>query len=149
MALLSFAYPNKAIDLGSQAQALPLDNVVPQLPDWRWIHTPGHTRGHISLYREGDGVLIAGDAFVTVEQESLYKVMTQKQEVHGPPAYFTPDWKQSEESVRILHALRPTIAATGHGTPMAGEALNEGLSTLVSQFEDVAIPDRGRYVASD
>jgi glyoxylase-like metal-dependent hydrolase (beta-lactamase superfamily II) len=149
MALLSFAYPNKAIDLGKRVRALPLDNVAPDLPDWRWVHTPGHTKGHISLYRERDGILIAGDAFVTVAQDSLYKVMTQKQEVHGPPAYFTPDWKESEESVRILHNLRPAIAATGHGTPMAGEALTEGLPRLVAQFEETAIPDRGRYVAND
>jgi glyoxylase-like metal-dependent hydrolase (beta-lactamase superfamily II) len=149
MALLSFAYPNRAIDLGQRVRALALDHMVPGLPEWRWIHTPGHTRGHISLYRESDGVLIAGDAFVTVEQESLYKVMTQKQGVHGPPAYFTPDWNAAEESVRILHSLRPSLAATGHGTPMSGEALTEGLSALVSEFEVIAVPDRGRYVSDE
>jgi glyoxylase-like metal-dependent hydrolase (beta-lactamase superfamily II) len=146
MALLSFAYSNKAADLGAHVRALPLDNNVPGLPGWRWIHTPGHTRGHISLFREADGVLIAGDSFVTVEQESLYKVMTQKQEVHGPPAYFTPDWNAAEESVRNLHGLRPVLAATGHGSPMSGEALTEGLSTLVARFEEIAVPDHGRYV---
>jgi len=149
MALLSFAYSNKATDLGSHVRALALDHVVPGLPDWRWIHTPGHTKGHISLYREDDGVLIAGDAFVTVQQESLYKVMTQNQEVHGPPAYFTPDWNAAEESVRILHALNPALAATGHGTPMSGEALTEQLSALVAQFDDIAVPDRGRYVPDE
>jgi glyoxylase-like metal-dependent hydrolase (beta-lactamase superfamily II) len=145
MALMSFAYPNKAIDLGDRVRALPPDSTVPHLPEWRWLHTPGHTKGHISLYRENDGVLVAGDAFVTVEQESLYKVMTQKQEVHGPPAYFTPDRKNAEESVRVLHELRPSIAATGHGTPMEGDALTDGLSALVAHFDAVAVPEHGRY----
>jgi glyoxylase-like metal-dependent hydrolase (beta-lactamase superfamily II) len=146
MALMSFAYPYKAADFGESVRPLPLDFHVPQLPDWKWIHTPGHTRGHISLFRDNDGLLIAGDAFVTVEQESLYQVFRQNQEVHGPPAYFTSDWATAEESVRILEALKPSIAATGHGSPMSGEDLSQGLAHLVAQFEDVAVPDQGRYV---
>lgn len=149
MALMSFAYPNKAIDLGDRVKALPLDGEVPDLSGWRWIHTPGHTDGHISLYRAQDGVLIAGDAFVTVEQESLYKVATQKQEIHGPPAYFTPDWNAAEESIRVLQALNPSVAATGHGTPMEGEALAQGLLALIADFDEVAIPNHGRYVPDE
>jgi glyoxylase-like metal-dependent hydrolase (beta-lactamase superfamily II) len=146
MALLSFAYPSKAIDLGERVRALPLDSQVPNLPEWKWIHTPGHTQGHISLYRASDGLLVAGDAFVTVEQESLYNVLTQKEEVHGPPAYFTPDWAAAEESVRTLQALHPHMAATGHGQIMEGEALEQGLARLVEHFSEVAVPDQGRYV---
>ena len=55
---------------------LPSDGTVPHLPDFKWIHTPGHTPGHISLFREKDQALIVGDAFVTVKQEYLYKVLT-------------------------------------------------------------------------
>lgn len=50
---------------------------------FRWIHTPGHSPSHISLFREEDGCLIVGDAFVTVKQESLYKVLTQELELAG------------------------------------------------------------------
>jgi glyoxylase-like metal-dependent hydrolase (beta-lactamase superfamily II) len=149
MALLSFAYPNKAIDLGHRVRSLPEDGSVPAMPGWRWIHTPGHTDGHVALFRDEDRLLIAGDAFVTVEQESLYKVATQKQEVHGPPAYFTPDWDAARRSVVALAALRPAVAATGHGTPMSGEALTEGLETLVARFDEIAVPDQGRYVADE
>lgn len=92
MALLSFAYPNKAIDLGDRVRALPEDGSVPGVPGWRWLHTPGHADGHVSFFRESDRLLVAGDAFVTTKQESLYAVATQKRAVHGPPAYFTPDW---------------------------------------------------------
>ena len=149
MALLSFAYPAKAIDLGQRVRALPEDGGVPEMPGWRWIHTPGHTAGHVCLFREDDRCLIAGDAFVTVEQESLYAVLRQEQEVHGPPAYFTPDWAAAKRSVEALAALRPAIAATGHGTPMAGEALTRGLAALVANFDAIAVPDHGRYVADD
>lgn len=146
MALLSFAYPSRAIDLGSRVKPLPEDGSVPGMPGWRWIHTPGHTDGHVSLFRDQDQVLIAGDAFVTTKQESLYAVMTQKEEVHGPPAYFTPDWTAARTSVEALAALRPAIAATGHGTPMRGNELSDGLTALVRDFDDIAVPDRGRYV---
>ena len=40
------------------------------MPGWRWVHTPGHTAGHVSLFRDADRTLIAGDAFVTTKQES-------------------------------------------------------------------------------
>lgn len=146
MALLSFSYPNAAIDLGARVQPLPADMSVPHLPDWKWIHVPGHTNGQVALFRESDRTLIAGDAFVTVEQESLYKVATQKEEVHGPPAYFTPDWESARESVRILAELSPEIGATGHGTPMRGEALRDGLRSLLENFDEIAIPDSGKYV---
>ena len=148
MALISFTYPNRAIDLGDRVKPLPDDFTLPNLPGWRWIHTPGHTDGHVSLYRDSDDLLLAGDAFVTVQQESLYAVATQKEEVHGPPAYFTVDWDRAFQSVRDLQHLNPRIAATGHGTPMSGDALATGLADLVGNFEEIAVPDHGRYVSS-
>lgn len=149
MALMSFAYPNKANDFGDRVQPLPQDGSVPELPGWRWVHTPGHTSGHISLFRDSDQLLIAGDAFVTVKQESLYAVSRQKEEVHGPPAYFTPDWKAARTSVETLSLLNPAIAATGHGTPMQGEDLTQGLQSLLANFDDIAVPDSGRYVPDE
>ncbi|BCJ88589.1 hypothetical protein skT53_35740 [Effusibacillus dendaii] len=54
------------------------------------------------MFREKDRALIAGDAFITVKQESPFKVIIQDQELHGPPAYFTTDWQASRESVKNL-----------------------------------------------
>ena len=48
------------------------------------LHTPGRTQRHIFLFRAEDRCLVA-DAFVTTQQESLYKVASQKQEIHGQP----------------------------------------------------------------
>ncbi len=135
VAKLSPTFPNQGIDLDDRVQALPADGSIPPLPEWRFIHTPGHTPGHISLYRESDKTLIAGDAFTTVEQTSLYDVFTQKREIHGPPAYFTPDWESAYTSLRQLAALEPESAITGHGLPMYGDELIEGLHQLANDFD--------------
>lgn len=146
VAKMSPLFPNEPVDLGNNVEALPSDGSVPYMPEWKWIHTPGHAPGHISLFRENDRTLIAGDAFVTVKQESLYKVMTQEIEINGPPRYLTTDWDAAKSSVEKLHALKPKVAITGHGRPLMGEKLTEGLDKLVQQFDHIAIPDYGRFV---
>ncbi|WP_057767973.1 MBL fold metallo-hydrolase [Cytobacillus praedii] len=146
VAKMSPLFPNEPINIGKNVEKLPSDGSVPSMPGFRWIHTPGHTPGHISLFRDRDKALIAGDAFVTVKQDSLYKVLTQKQEINGPPRYFTTDWNASKESVMKLVALQPEVAVTGHGLPMSGELLSESLEKLVRDFDKIAIPDFGKYV---
>ncbi len=146
VAKMSPMFPNEPIDLGSHVEKLPSDGSVPHMPDFKWIHTPGHSPGHVSLFREKDGALIAGDAFVTVKQESLYKVLTQEQEISGPPRYLTPDWEAAKESVIKLESLKPTVAVTGHGLPMSGQLLSTSLEKLVREFDSIAVPDHGKYV---
>jgi glyoxylase-like metal-dependent hydrolase (beta-lactamase superfamily II) len=143
---MSPLFPHQGIDLGEHVQPLPSDGIVPHMADWRWIHTGGHTPGHISLFREKDRSLVAGDAFVTVKQESLYKVILQQREISGPPKYFTTDWQSAWDSVKKLEALKPSVAVTGHGLPMEGEELAASLGTLAEQFDRIAIPAEGRYV---
>jgi len=145
-AKLSPLFPNEPINLGHHVKPFPSDGSIPMLSDWRWIHTPGHTPGHISFYREADRCLIAGDAFVTVQQESIYKVLMQKHEISGPPKYFTTDWEQARQSVIKLQALNPKIAVTGHGLPMTDEELSLNLRELVERFDEIAIPSSGKYV---
>jgi glyoxylase-like metal-dependent hydrolase (beta-lactamase superfamily II) len=146
MAALSFAYPRGPIDLGARVRPLPDDGTVPEMPGWLWIHTPGHTAGHVSLLRDADRLLVAGDAFVTTKQESALAVATQRREIHGPPAYFTPDWFTARRSVEALAALEPRMAVTGHGVPMQGAELREGLRRLAREFDTLAVPAHGRYV---
>ncbi|MGX6444775.1 MBL fold metallo-hydrolase [Neobacillus sp. K501] len=145
VAKMSPMFPNHGINIGDQVQMLPEDGSIPVMPGWKWIHTPGHTPGHVSLFREQDRALIAGDAFVTVKQESLFKVLTQEQEISGPPRYYTTDWDAAYESVKKLEALKPEIAVTGHGVPMTGEELRRDLKFLVENFEEIAKPKNSRY----
>jgi len=146
LSLLSFTFPSKPIDLGSKIHALTHDGMVPFLPEWEMLFTPGHTPGHISLYRDDDKVLIAGDAFVTTKQESIIFALTQWKHLSGPPKYFTPDWISAAQSVRNLANLQPATAATGHGLPMSGEELETNLTYLASHFEELAVPKHGKYV---
>ena len=34
--------------------------MLPQMPDWTLLETPGHTPGHVSFWREKDGTLLPG-----------------------------------------------------------------------------------------
>ncbi|MBF9252652.1 MBL fold metallo-hydrolase [Pontibacter sp. 172403-2] len=146
MAYMAFMYPKKPIDISSNLELLPADGSVPGLPGWRWLHTPGHTAGHVSFFRESDRTLVAGDAFITRDGESGMAVLTQKRKVHGPPAYYTSDWGAAQHSVEKLANLNPDIAATGHGLPMKGKELQWQLDQLVKDFWIEAVPERGRYV---
>jgi glyoxylase-like metal-dependent hydrolase (beta-lactamase superfamily II) len=146
IAKLSPLFPNEPINLGNNVKTLPTNGEVPHMPNFRWIHTPGHTPGHVSFFRENDRTLIVGDAFVTVKSDSLYKVLTQEQEISGPPRYLTTDWDAAKNSVMKLASLRPTVAVTGHGLPMTGELLSQSLETLVREFDSIAVPDYGKYV---
>ncbi|GEM46726.1 MBL fold metallo-hydrolase [Deinococcus cellulosilyticus NBRC 106333 = KACC 11606] len=146
MAWMSFTYPKRPIDISEHLQALPEDGSVPGLPEWRWIHTPGHSPGHVSFFRESDRSLIVGDAFVTTRQESAFSALTYREEISGPPKYFTPDWKQARTSVEALSELHPEVVAAGHGKPMKGPEMQQALSTLAQHFQERAVPKEGRYV---
>lgn len=145
MSLSSFLYPRGPINVGNFVNALPDDHSVPGLPDWEWMATPGHSPGHISLFRPADKVLLAGDAFVTTKAESVISICQQRLIVSGPPKYFTCDWAAAESSVKKLAALQPETAATGHGMPMKGSKLKTQLQTLITHFRQLAVPKHGRY----
>lgn len=146
LAKISSIYPIEPINISEVLRELPEDNTVPELPGWKWIHVPGHAPGQVALFRESDKTLIAGDAFVTVKQDSFYKVLMQKTEVHGPPVYLTTNWEMARESVQKLEALKPIKAITGHGTAMQGKELQDGLAQLVRDFEEKAVPSHGKFV---
>jgi glyoxylase-like metal-dependent hydrolase (beta-lactamase superfamily II) len=148
MAAMAGLYPRGPIDVRPWLQELPEDGSVPYMRGWQWLHTPGHTAGHVSLWRERDHSLIAGDAFITTRQESAYAVLTQKPEVHGPPMYFTPDWESARDSVIKLAALEPELVITGHGPAMRGPAMRNALLTLAQNFDHVAVPEHRRYVGA-
>jgi len=146
MARLSPLVPERGIGLGNRVRPLPPDRTVPGMPGWRWMHTPGHAPGHVALYRESGRFLIAGDAVTTTRQESVFSVVSQRQELHGPPAYFTIDWEKARRSVLALAALQPTVVASGHGEPMQGLAVARELAALAREFDRRERPKRGRYV---
>ncbi len=94
-------------------QALSPDNTVPHLPDWHWVHVPGHTPGQVAFFRKKD---------LTTDRDAAY------------------------ESVQRLAALNPNILIPGYGTVMEGAELNNGFLRLIAGWEDVALPDHGKWV---
>jgi glyoxylase-like metal-dependent hydrolase (beta-lactamase superfamily II) len=146
VARLSPLFPRAPVDVSSRLQLLPEDGTVPYMPGWRWLHTPGHSEGHVSFWRDADRSLIVGDAFVTTRQESAYAALTQEPEMHGPPMYFTNDWGKAKRSVERLAALDPEIVVPGHGRPMRGEGMRAALRELAARFDELAVPEHGRYV---
>src|SRR5687768_3113353 len=148
MSAMAWLYPKGPIDIEKRLRVLPEDGSVPGLPEWKYFHTPGHAPGHISLYHQRNGILIAGDAFVTTKQESIVSVVLQTKEMSGPPMYFTYNWESAAKSVRTLAALNPEIVATGHGKPMRGAEMRRSLHNLADRFEELAMPSHGRYVGN-
>lgn len=146
LAAMSSLYPRSWADLSGRVRELPADGSLPTMPGWRWLHTPGHAPGHVSLFRDEDRTLIAGDAFCTTKQESFLAVAQQRPELTGPPAYYTPDWDAARASVEKLAALRPLAVAPGHGQPIAGAQVAADLNKLATHFEEFALPKHGKYV---
>jgi glyoxylase-like metal-dependent hydrolase (beta-lactamase superfamily II) len=145
MAQLSRFFPKTGINVANRLRPLMIDNSIPFMPGWRVVHTPGHTPGHVSLFRDEDRTLIAGDAVITIDQQHPTKLFSQARELHGPPQYFTPDWDTAHESIRRLAELRPRTVATGHGLPMSGDDVADLLTDLAARF---SAPPQGRYVGS-
>ena len=156
MTLLSPLYPRSPIDVGLRLRALPdveatsapgLRNLqdLAELPGWKIMHTPGHTPGHVSFFRQSDRTLLVGDAFCTPKPESFFEAaLVQQPELHGPPAYFTSDWDAARRSVQQLATLSPTILAPGHGKPLAGAGIADALRKLAADFDLVAMPENER-----
>ena len=146
MSLISWAWPTGPINVSRNLREIDMYEGIPQLPEWKVIHTPGHTPRHISLFLPLNTTLIAGDAFTTTQPESAISVLTYRKKLSGPPKYITTDWIAAAKSVRKLAALQPRIAATGHGSVMRGRELSTALNYLANHFEQVAVPQSGRYV---
>jgi glyoxylase-like metal-dependent hydrolase (beta-lactamase superfamily II) len=136
MSLLSPLYPRGPVNLSSRLRLLDDgEDEIEVLPNWQIVHTPGHTPGHISLFRGSDRTLIVGDAFCTTKPESFFDAaIAQPPELHGPPAYFTFNWNDATLSIRRLSLLHPRILAPGHGKPLAGAEVEQKFATFANNF---------------
>lgn len=128
-------------DLGSRLRELQSEK-IPGAAGWEWLATPGHTSGHICLFRESDRLLLTGDALLTVNMDSWSALLSRKRELARPPTPFTTDWGAARESLKIMAALRPNVICAGHGVPMSDSDLAERLEHFARSFQT---PRRGRY----
>ncbi len=90
------------------------------------VHTPGHTKGHISLYFPKEKTVVAGDALVIENGE--FNIAN--------PA-FTLDLKQALKSVEKIKNLNPLKIICYHGGMMENN-VNEKLATLLDTYRNAA-----------
>lgn len=94
--------------------------------DFVVLDTPGHSPGHISLWRERDRVLVAGDVFFNLN------LLTTVPGLHQPFGPFTVDPERNRQSERKLAELEPSIVLLGHGPPITDAAAK--LKAFVAQL---------------
>jgi hydroxyacylglutathione hydrolase len=82
-----------------------------ELAGFTVLDTPGHSRGHISLWRESDRTLICGDVLNGMH------LVTTVPGLHEPMPVFTPDPARNRESAKRLGELEPALVCFGHGPP--------------------------------
>ncbi len=144
MSALSPLYPRGPVDLSAWLRPLatgPGAEYLSPAEGWVIIHTPGHTPGHVSLFRSADMALLVGDAFCTTRPESFFDAaVAQAAELHGPPAYFTVDPQQAARSIRVLANLHPRTIAPGHGRPLRGAELREKLPLFAAEYAGEVAP---------
>jgi len=144
IAFLSRFMPHRARDLGERVRELP-SGPLQGLDGWEWIATTGHSPGHVSFFRSSDRMLLAGDAFATMNMDSWAGLINGKKELARSGAPFNMDWDATLESVKKLADLRPDVAGCGHGIPMRGGALPDRLKRFAERLRR---PRRGRYAAA-
>lgn len=79
------------------------------------VCTPGHTQGHASLHLPDSGVLISGDALITID--------VWDHDRRGPQVIgrqFNHDHPQAIRSLDRLAGLEAEVILPGHGEPWPG-----------------------------
>ena len=83
-----------------------------EVAGFRLIATPGHSAGHVVLWRESDRVLVIGDVLNSMD------VLTMIPGLRLPKDALTPDPDQNRRSAKKLAALEPKLVLFGHGPPV-------------------------------
>jgi glyoxylase-like metal-dependent hydrolase (beta-lactamase superfamily II) len=143
IAFLSRFMPSRAFDLNGRVRELP-PGELPGMNGWERLATPGHSPGHISFFRSSDRVLLAGDAFATMNMDSWSGLISAKRTLACGGSPFNMDWEATRLSVMQLAKLRPNVVGCGHGIPLHDSDLADRLEKFAGRFHS---PRRGRYVA--
>jgi hydroxyacylglutathione hydrolase len=101
---------------------------------FRVIHAPGHTPGHVILFRQADGVAIVGDVLANMS------FVTGREMLREPPAIFCADVERNRRSVRLLADLKPKLVCFGHGPPLHHPELLEILISKQVQLAPEVTP---------
>lgn len=75
---------------------------------WRVLHTPGHTPGHVCLFRESDGTLLTGDHILP---NTSSNISVRPGQPYNPLARYL-------SGLRMIGELPNRLALPGHGQPI-------------------------------
>jgi hydroxyacylglutathione hydrolase len=76
------------------------------------LDVPGHSRGHVALWRERDRALVLGDVL------NSHDPLTGARGLRVPKDYFTPAPAENRRSAKRLGELEPRLVLFGHGPPV-------------------------------
>ena len=116
--------------LDGSVRPLEPDGSIPGIDGWHWVHTPGHTPGHVAYVRARDRVVISGDALVTLRVNAAGGLLWGSQGLSAPPWYTTWDRDATRASIRAIADLEPSVLAGGHGRPLTGS----DTASVISEF---------------
>ena len=78
------------------------------------VETPGHTEGHVSYHLPGHGVLVSGDALVTLDP------LSRRRGPQVTPPVLCTDHDLAVASLDALAPLEASLVLPGHGEPFRG-----------------------------
>jgi glyoxylase-like metal-dependent hydrolase (beta-lactamase superfamily II) len=96
---------------------------------WRVLHTPGHTPGHICLFRESDGTLVTGDHLLPNDSPNI---SVRPGQPYNPLGRYLA-------SLRMIGELPARVALPGHGEPITdiGPLLDRRIRHHDQRLKDV------------
>lgn len=96
-----------------------------EVAGFRVVHAPGHARGEVIFFREGDRVAICGDVIRNLSYA------TGLPGIKEPPDIFTYDPAENRRSIRKLAELNPSLILPGHGPAVTDMAAFERFVTAL------------------
>ncbi|KXG43971.1 MBL fold metallo-hydrolase [Tepidibacillus decaturensis] len=122
-------YLNQFMDPVSDIELIEDGSSLPHLPNWKVLHTPGHSQGHIVLYHEKKGILIAGDFILENTSSGIFV----------EPILINNLFSRAKSGIDYLHSLEKIKGLkiekvySGHGKVIVN--LDEMIDRQFSRFK--------------
>ncbi|MCM3671055.1 MBL fold metallo-hydrolase [Mesobacillus maritimus] len=94
-------------------ECLKHEQTLPNMPEWQILYTPGHAQSQISLYRESDRVMIAGDHIIEHISSNAFIEPPQNQSGSRPLTLI-----QYRTALEMCADKEIEIIFSGHGVPV-------------------------------